>query len=51
MAFGIGDIKLIDSFQCMASSLQALAENLITKSADSYEMFEKADELNLVCQT
>ena len=51
MAFGIGDIKLIDSFQCMASSLQALAENLITKSADNYEMFEKADELNLVCQT
>ena len=54
MAFGIGDVKFIDSFQLMASSLETLAENLITKSTDKSEMFENlekqfnADELELV---
>ena len=56
MTFGVGDVKFIDSFQFMASSLETLAENLITKSKDEYEMFENmkkhfnADELKLVCQ-
>ena len=56
MAFGVGDIKFIDSFQFMALSLETLADNLITKSTDKYEMFENvkthfnADELDLVCQ-
>ena len=40
MTFGVGDIKFIDSFQFMASSLETLAEHLITKSKDEYEMFE-----------
>ncbi len=40
MTFGVGDIKFIDSFKFMASSLETLAENVITKSKDEYEMFE-----------
>ena len=40
MTFGIGDIEFIVSFQCMASSLETLAEHLSTKSTDKYEMFE-----------
>ena len=40
MTFGIGDIKSIDSFLCMASSLETLADNLITKPTDKYEMFK-----------
>ena len=40
MTFGIGDVKFIDSFQFMASSLESLSDNLITKSTDKYEMFE-----------
>ena len=40
MTFGIGDVKFIDSFQLMASSLETLADTLITKSTDKYEMFE-----------
>ena len=40
MAFGIGDIKFIDSFQFLASSLATLAENLSTQSTDNYEVFE-----------
>ena len=56
MTISIGDVKFIDSFQFMASSLETLAENLITKSKDKYEMFENmkkhfnADELELVCK-
>ena len=40
----------------MALSLETLAEHLITKSTDKYEMFENMkkhfndDELKLVCQ-
>ena len=44
MAFGIGDVKFIDSFQLMASSLENLAENLITKSTDKSEMFENLEK-------
>ena len=57
MTFGVGDIKCIDSFQFMASSLEALAEHLVTKSKDKYVMFENmkkhvnADKLELVGQT
>ena len=40
MTFGIGDIKSIDSFQFMASSLETLADNLNTQSTDKYEMLE-----------
>ena len=43
MTFGVGDIKFIDSFQFMASSLETLAENLITDSTDNYEMFENME--------
>ena len=56
MTFNIGDVKVIDSFQCMTSSLETLSDNLITQSTDNYEMFENlknqcnADELKLICQ-
>ena len=40
MTFGIGDVKFIAAFQFMASSFETLADNLITKSKDKYEMFE-----------
>ena len=39
MAFEIGDSKFIDSFQFIASSLETLADPLITNSTDKYEMF------------
>ena len=32
MTFGIGEVEFIDSFQFMASSLETLADNLITTS-------------------
>jgi hypothetical protein len=56
MTFNIGDVKFIDAFQFMASSLETLAKNLITKSSDKYEKFENmkmnftADELELICK-
>ncbi len=40
LPMGVGDIKFIDSFQFMDSSLETLADNLITKSIDQNEMFE-----------
>ena len=40
MTFGIGDVKLIDALQFMASSLETLSDTLITQSTDKYEMFE-----------
>ena len=56
MTSGMEYVKLIDAFQCMASSLETLADNLITKSTDKFEMFENvnkqlnADVFTLVCQ-
>ena len=44
MAFVIGDAKFIDSFQCMASSLETLADHLITNSTDKYEMFANMEQ-------
>ena len=44
MAFVIGDAKFIDSFQFMASSLETLADHLITNSTDKYEMFENMEQ-------
>ena len=40
MTSGMEYVKLIDAFQCMASSLETLADSLITKSTDKFEMFE-----------
>jgi hypothetical protein len=56
MTFNVGDVKFIDSFQFMASSLETLAKQTNTKSIDKYEKFDNmknhfnADELELVCQ-
>jgi hypothetical protein len=56
MTFNVGDVKFIDAFQFMASSLETLTKNLITKSTDKCDKFENmklqfnADELELVCQ-
>ena len=47
--FGIGDIKFIDSFQFMPSSLKTLADNLITKSTDKHEMLKHME--NIIRQT
>ena len=40
MKFGIRGVKFIDAFQCMASSLETVANSWFTKSTDTYEMFE-----------
>ena len=44
MTFAIGDVKFIDSFQFMASSLETLADTRITTSTDNYEMFENMEK-------
>jgi hypothetical protein len=40
MTFNVGDVKFIDAFQFMASSLETLAKTLITNSTDKYEKFD-----------
>ena len=40
MTFKIGDVKLIDSFQFMASSFEILSNILSTQSTDKNEMPE-----------
>ena len=44
IAFEIGDSKFIDSFNLLASSLETLADPLITNSTDKYEMFASMEQ-------
>ena len=54
MSFSIGDLKFIDSFQFMSSSLEKLTENLYDDQ-DKFKNFHSvrqnfSNHLDLVCQ-
>jgi hypothetical protein len=40
MTFTVGDVKFIDAFQFMASSLETLAKQIMIKPPDKYEKFD-----------
>ena len=55
MTFSIGDLKFIDSFQFMASSLEKLVENLYDPSEDKFQNFKfmkqnYPEHMELLCQ-
>jgi hypothetical protein len=45
LTLNVRDVKFIDSFQCMASSLETLPTKIITKSIDKYETFDNMQNI------
>ena len=56
MSFNIGNLRFIDSFQFMASSLENLVANLYVDEPDKYKNFDnmkkyyKGEALELLCR-
>ena len=48
MSFNIGNLRFIDSFQLMASSLENLVGNLYVDEPDKYKNFDNMKNIMLV---